>query len=56
VLLAAAELGFIGALDLQGFQTILQRNGYHCAYDLQIEFLSRTFNRARTAISPVASS
>jgi hypothetical protein len=49
VLLAAAEGGFIGELDLQGFQTTLQRNRYHCAYDLQIEFLSRKFNREQTA-------
>ncbi len=48
VLLAAAGRGFIDELDLQGYQTTLERNGYHCAYDLQMEFLSRTFNRERT--------
>jgi hypothetical protein len=45
VLLAAAEGGYIGELDLQGYQTTLERNGYRCAYDLQMEFLSRRFNR-----------
>ncbi len=54
VLLAAAELGFIGELDLQGYQTILHRNGYGCVYDLQMEFLSRRLNRDPRASSDAA--
>jgi hypothetical protein len=49
VLLVAAEGGYIGELDLQGYQTTLERNGYHCACDLQMEFLSRRFNRGQRA-------